>query len=255
MERQLSPTPADLVDDARVTFRSLDVAFDRAMEGWRARSGPVEVLFSGGVDSSLIAWELRDRPAVRLRTIGLPASADLATAEGAARLLNLPWSGVRISEPEVRATAASLGPELERLTSVVRPVAVAVALAIEHAESNTILCGQGADELFLGYAHFRGLSPVAAGARLDADLARLRGTVWPLTERLAGRWGKTIGAPYLDPEFVAIALAIPIELRLPQPGPKALFRTWALHRGLPAVLAERPKRALQYGSGVARALR
>jgi len=62
-------------------------------------------------------------------------------------------------------------------------------------------------------------------------------------------------APFLDPVFVAAATAVPIESRLPTPGAKSLWRAWARSRGLPAAIAERPKRALQYGTGVERWLR
>ncbi|MGI0156221.1 MAG: asparagine synthase-related protein, partial [Thermoplasmata archaeon] len=66
--------------------------------------------------------------------------------------------------------------------------------------------------------------------------------------------GRSIFAPYLDPKFVAVARSIRIELRQPGARPKGFFRDWAETQGVPAAIAQRPKRALQYGSGIDRLL-
>ncbi len=131
---------------------------------------------------------------------------------------------------------------------------VAFALAVERSPPGPVLCGQGADELFLGYAHFRGLDVVAAAERSEADLKQLLERDWPVSQRIAERLGRSVVAPYLHPEFVRAARAIPIELRRPDPTPKGFFRQWALRRGLPPAIATRPKRALQFGSGIDRLL-
>ncbi|MCI4362600.1 MAG: asparagine synthase-related protein, partial [Thermoplasmata archaeon] len=131
-----------------------------------------------------------------------------------------------------------------------RSVLVALALAFDVPSPGTFLLGQGADELFGGYAHFRGLSEPAAESRRNSDWRKLVEEDWPATRDLANAAGVVLGAPYLDPEFSQLALA----QRLPMVGTpgltKPLLREWAKHRGIPQTLADRPKRAFQYGSGI-----
>jgi len=233
----------------------LDVALDRALRPWRAASDPLALLYSGGLDSSVIAWELRSRPRFQLFTIGTRESPDLRAAEEGARILELPWVPAVVTAADVEEVRARVALELSGLSPVQRSVQLSFATALARAPSVPLLCGQGADELFLGYAHYRGIDPGTAGARADADLERLIRDDWPRSLRIAGILGRAVAAPYLDPGFVAAARSIPLERRLPTPEPKAFFRDWAIGRGLPGPLARRPKRALQYGSGIDRLLR
>ncbi len=235
-------------------FAPLDRGLEIALGRWRDSTEPVTVLASGGVDSGLLAWELRTRPNVTCLTVGVDGSPDLREAEESSRLIPGGWLRVAVTVEEVRATGDRVGVRYGGLSRVERSVLTALAVAMAHAPSRTVLCGQGADELFLGYAHFRGLGLREAASRSEADLTRLRERDWPLAQDLARSLGRELFAPYLDPEFVREAQSYPIEQRLPGDEPKRLFRRWAIHRGLPAGVAARPKRALQYGSGVDRAV-
>jgi asparagine synthase (glutamine-hydrolysing) len=231
---------------------ALDSAFALAMEPWTRIESPFTLLFSGGVDSGLLAWELRRRAGLSLITIGIRGSPDLRAAEESAALIGTRWMAHEITPSEVREAMRRIQGETAGLPRTSRSVLLALELALVNAPGTTVLCGQGADELFLGYAHFRGLAPGEAAARSETDLRLLLERDWPRSQRLAQRSGRNLSAPYLHPAFVATARAIPIERRLPHPVPKGLFRRWAMRRGLPPEIASRPKRALQYGSGVDR---
>lgn len=241
-------------DDAE-GHRSLDRAWDSALADLRAEEEDLVVLFSGGVDSSLIAWELRNRPGVRLLTAGTRGSPDLAAAEEVARQIGMPWSAAIVGPVDVREAAREVQESVGPLGRTDLSVQTAFSLAVGRAPSGSLVCGQGVDELFLGYAHFRGLGEAPALRRSEADLEKLVEVDWPRSQRIAALHRRNVRAPYLDDRFVAAARAIPIAWRLPVPNPKAYFRAWAVHRGLPQALAQRPKRALQFGSGVERALR
>jgi asparagine synthase (glutamine-hydrolysing) len=234
---------------------TLDVAFEAAIRRCVAGSTKPVVLFSGGVDSGLLAWELRGTPGCSLFTVGRDGSEDLENAEPAAAEVGLPWLGRRLDDDDLRTTVAAVASDLAEVPGPRRGIFVALAAAIAHAPDGRLVCGQGADELFFGYAHYRGLSAAAASARSSTDLATLLEQDWPLTQRVAGRWDRELVAPYLDSDFLTAARGIPPEDRLPGVQTKELFRRWAADRGLPARLAGRPKRALQYGSGVDRWLR
>jgi asparagine synthase (glutamine-hydrolysing) len=235
-------------------FDALDVAFTRSIAGSRVSATTPVVLFSGGVDSGLLAWELRRQPGLQLSTVGTAGSRDLAAAKEGAAIVGVPWVPVEVNRCDVRSIVERTRSLLSDSGPTSRSVQTAFALAVERAPAGDLLCGQGADELFLGYAHFQNLSPTAASERSTTDLDRLLRHDWPLSQRIARELGRSVVAPYLEAGFIEAAQSVPIERRLPRPTPKDFFRRWASRRGLPAAIADRPKRALQFGSGIDRLL-
>jgi asparagine synthase (glutamine-hydrolysing) len=213
-------------------------------------AGPISLLFSGGLDSSLIAWLLPPDSAVALVAVGVEGAADLAAAQDAAERLHRPLKIHLLRRDDIRAAWSRLHEEVGHLREPARSVAIAFAMATEAAEPGTVLCGQGADELFYGYAHFRGLPEGETRRRAVEDLARLTDHDWPRALRIGRRVGRDLRAPYLDARVrtAATGLAPPG----PAEVPKIALRQAAALAGLPTVLVDRPKRALQYGSGVAR---
>jgi asparagine synthase (glutamine-hydrolysing) len=232
----------------------LDVALESALNHLPP-TGPLAVLFSGGVDSGLLAWELRGRPGVVLTTFGLERSADVVAARSAARLVGLPWAPTTAPPEEVERMSSRVEEWVGPLTATERSFETAFALGVQGAPYAEVVCGQGADELFFGYAHFRSLDPDRAAQRAEADLAALTERGWPREREIARRLGRSVSAPFLDPDFVRAARSIPARERLAGDAPKSFFRTWARRRGLPSEIAARPKKALQFGSGVDQLLR
>ena len=209
-------------------------------------------LFSGGLDSALVAWLVPVPQRVRLVSIGVEGAADLAAArEGARQMRRNVETRVR-SVPVILEGYRRWQGELDPLREPARSVTLAFALATEAAPAGLVLCGQGADELFYGYAHFRGLSEDDARRRAVEDLADLETAAWPRAVRIGKAMGRTLRAPYLDPRVGAAAAAFPPP-RAGEPA-KAALRRAATLAGLPTSLVERPKRALQDGSGVSKVL-
>ena len=248
--------PAPAVDlPAPVGFEPLDRAFDRSMRSLLENAGRLTVLFSGGVDSSLLAYSLRHHPGLHLVTVGVEGSVDLANGRSASELLRLPWRGAIVGPTEMVEVLTSSDDLLEGASGSARSVAVSLGLAVRATEPSTVVTAQGVDELFLGYAHFRGLAGSALQKRYHEDLSGLLEREWPRARRIAQRMGRVLVAPFLEPELLPLCEAIPLEIRAQRPGSKPWFRSWAQHRGLPTELVERPKKALQFGSGIDRMLR
>ncbi len=222
----------------------------------RARGGAsCTVLFSGGLDSSLLAHLLPKPPDPRLVTVGVAGAPDLAAARAGALELGLLHEVREVSRESVLRRARDPSVVPEGLREPLRSVRVSLALALEATTpGGTVLLGQGADELFFGYRHYRGLSPSAARARAEADLARLREVEWPWTVAWASRAGVRVEAPYLDDAVVELARRLRVPDLAGGERPKEALRRVARSLGLPQALVDRPKRAFQYGSRVASVL-
>ncbi len=145
----------------------------------RDEDGPVTVLFSGGLDSALVAWLVPVPQRVRLVAIGVEGAADLAAAREGARQMRRNVETRVLSVPGILEGYRRWQGELDPLREPARSVTLAFALATEAAPAGLVLCGQGADELFYGYAHFRGLSEDDARRRAVEDLADLETAAWP----------------------------------------------------------------------------
>lgn len=261
-----SSSPAGTVapPDLRLLGEELRAAVVRTVAGRREAS----LLFSGGIDSSLVGHLLRplvDRRELDLDvvTVGASGAPDIANAEHAAAQLGLSWRGVTLRAEEIREAAAHVrellglpmatgaAPPLEKgAERVALEVQTGMFLALRATRSEAVLCGQGADELFLGYAHFASLRGTELKLRQGADLTQLIEQDLPATERIAGSFKKRVLAPYLDPRWLAIVNAVPLEQRRPHGVPKGLLREVASSLQLPPALVDRPKKAFQYGSGI-----
>ena len=214
----------------------------------------VSVAYSGGVDSSIVAWIAARLVPTDLVVIGVPGSPDLGAAKAGAELLGLPLTVRLVTPRDLHDALSRWSADLDGLGGTMRSVMVATALAIEAAPQRLVALGQGADELFFGYAHFLGADDVEAGRVAEDDLARLRERDWPVAGRIARSMGHELFSPFLDDAVIRSARAVPVSDHRAGNERKSLLRDVARSLGLPEALCSRPKKAFQYGSGVHRAL-
>ncbi|KLK87340.1 asparagine synthase [Methanoculleus sediminis] len=214
------------------------------------RSDEGAVAFSGGVDSALVA-HLARLPCV---AVGLQGSHDLERAEKAARMMGLDLAIVTPTEDEV---AEALARVVRVIPDPTNPLEASIATTLSFvaawAEENghtRILAGQGADELFGGYARYLTSPDLAAELERDfADLARQR----TRDQVVAALHGAYFSMPYLDVRVVRAAQAIPAAERVRGGVRKHPLREVA-KRHIPAEIATAEKKAMQYGSGIWRAM-
>ncbi|HEY6238036.1 MAG TPA: asparagine synthase-related protein [Thermoplasmata archaeon] len=244
--------PSREVREARV---DVGQALRDAARRWAETRPKIGVLFSGGLDSSLTALLLSPHAAVSLWTLGLPNSKDLPDARSGAVALGLPLHEILFSAPDVREVLALPRAGWADPREPGRSVRLSLFLALRGCGETNLSLGQGADELFYGYARYARLDGPAAIAAASSDYLRLIDEDWPWTAGIAVSLGKEVGSIFLDPEVARRARRLPPPATMLGEPPKAHLRAIARSLGLAPQLAERPKRALQYGTGIERLVR
>jgi len=216
------------------------------------------VAFSGGVDSALLAARLD----VPLYVAGFPGSHDVQAAREAAALLDADLSVVELDhgilERSVPDVVAATGRTNAMDVEIALPLYLVASRAAEDG-FDRLAVGQGADELFGGYAK---VANASGDSRVAADTVRgarreLLGTLPAQLPRdvLAIRAGGVEPvAPLLADRVVASALSLPGTLLVSSRGDRKYALRLATRVWLPDPLAFREKKALQYGSLVAREL-
>lgn len=228
--------------------------------------GSVLVLFSGGVDCSLVAYcAAKTGTEVVLVLVGFDSPRTGQTAgmlpdralarESFANLQQL-LPNSRLTLLEVDVLYAEYLAARPRVVQLMAPantemdllIAAAFHFAAQASPSPVLLSGLGADELFAGYARHARSADLAAD--LTVELARIDVRNLGRDDRVMACHGKEARYPFLDEAFVAAAAAVPLGLRL-GPEPKYLLREVARLFGL-GVAAAAPKRAIQFGARLAK---
>lgn len=225
----------------------LDQAIETAV-GLR-KDGAV-VALSGGVDSALVAAIARRECVV----VGVEGSHDLKMAREVAEMLDLQLEAAVIDPGRIEEALGQVLAVIPRATPVDASIAATLYFVVEVAKDlgyKRILAGQGADELFGGYARY--LDIESLGEELERDFRGLPAQA-ARDQAVAGIFGARFSLPYLDVRVVRAAMAIPPEEKVKDGIRKRPLREVAARR-MPADIAYREKKAMQYGSGVMREMK
>lgn len=209
----------------------------------------VGILFSGGVDSTLLAvLTQRSGKEVFLYTAGVEASEDIIWARKVASFLCLP---LRI------ALAQNIEDEIRDVITVIETtdvmkvgVALPFHLACRMAKADgckVILSGLGSEELFAGYRRHKEAKDINNECLNGLLSMHSRDLYRDDTITMAHQL--ELRVPFLDDALVTYALSIPGKYKLEDGQDKAILRQAALLLGVPKAVAYRKKRAAQYGSG------
>lgn len=210
-------------------------------------SGICVSALSGGVDSAYVA-AIAGLPAV---SSGFTGSHDLSAAQTVASVLHLSLTVHEIQEPEIIDALVQVVPVLPEPTVLNTEIAVAEYFIFRTAQkcgASAVLTGQGADELFAGYARY------GRASHLREDLDHDYATYHLQQERdrsVAALWGIDILQPFMNPRVVAVSRTLQQEDLVDGDLRKVALRR-AAESCLPHDLAWLPKKAMQYGTGVAK---
>jgi asparagine synthase (glutamine-hydrolysing) len=244
------------VTDRRAAVASVRDAVETRLDA--VATDGLAIAFSGGIDSSILAARL-DAP---LYVAGFPESHDVAAARSAADALDREVRVIEIDhdaiESAVPAVAGAIGRTNAMDVSIALPLFL-VARRVAADGHDRLAVGQGADELFGGYAK---VAKAPTDPRVEADTVRgaRRETMLTLPDQLERdvlalrAAGVEPVAPLLHDDVVRAALELPGDLLVTDRGERKWALRLAARAWLPDRIAFREKKAVQYGSLVSREL-
>ncbi len=226
----------------------------------------VAVAYSGGVDSSIIALLTKLCEAdIHLICVSLDDQKETAFAEKAARALGLPIHLVTYSIDDVEETLPSVLWLIEEFNPVNASIAVPMFWAAEQSTKlgfHILLAGQGGDELFGGYRryleHYRRYGLTGLQKRLYQDVVSAHESNFQRDNKVCTFHKTELRLPFADWEVIHFSLSIPADLKIVSPGDglrKRVLRQTAKKLGIPKLIVEKPKKAIQYTTGVTQAMK
>jgi len=225
----------------------------------------VAVAFSGGLDSSVIAVLAKACGVrVHLVSVGLEDQPEIRFVEEAAEELGLPLHLTTYTPKDVEKVL----PRVLWLIEEPNPMKVSVAIPFywvaETASKlgyKVLLAGQGGDELFGGYQRYlREYAHHGAEAVRDAmyrDVASSYEVNFQRDNQVCAFHKVELRLPFADREIVDFSLSLPVDLKIDSVRGlrKIILRAVAEMLGMPPFIFNRPKKAIQYATGVDGALR
>ena len=218
--------------------------------------GKVGILFSGGVDSVVIAQIARQFAEVTCYTAGLEGAQDLEYARRAAKEMGLEHKVRVIKYEEVSSYIKRVVGTIKEANIMKVGVGIPIFASCEIAEEKILLAGFGGEELFVGYAKFKKFSDWDDLQKKLWD--GLYAIGWKDKYRdclIAQANGKEIRSPLLDFELIRLVMRVHPKYKIDKKQDKLLLRKIAKDIGLPEFAYNRPKKATQYGSGIDKAIR
>ncbi len=221
----------------------------------------VGMIFSGGVDSVLIAKIISDFGwNLKCYCVGKKGSEDIKNAEKVAKDLGFDLSVIYIDERTVEAVLPEIIETIELNGLLQVEVAVPMYLAAKAGSEDGIkvmFTGQGADELFAGYWWYKDVVREEGFLKLHdklwEDIDLLYDDTLEREDKVTMANSVELRVPYLDRNVVQCAMRISPRLKIKDgedPTRKWVHRRVAARIGVPYYTAYREKDMAQSGSGV-----
>ncbi len=210
------------------------------------------VALSGGLDSTIIAYMIRERSPQGISVISKDfVATDLTYCQMAASRLDI---GTRIVQPDtpqiLEAISECIG-ILGNFNNIEIRNSAVMYLAIKAAKemgSHSLVTGDGADEIFAGYDFLCRISH----DRLATELRRIRSVMHFTSADMGKHMGIKIESPFLDPDLLEAAANIRPEMLIGMHNGARMGKMILRHLfkdRIPHQIAWRAKSPMQDGAG------
>ncbi len=221
------------------------------LEGYSNKiEGKIAVSFSGGLDSSLLAWIFRESSPL-LITIGLRDSEDIRASKESSKELGLEHFVYEVSEKEIKQAVSSV------CAAASTPMDISLASGFyivskvaKEQGAEVLLIGQLADELYGGYKKYESVPLDKLNGVLYEDLKK---AILALRRdsKIVLSNGVLPVFPYGFKTFLLGSLSLPPHLKVQKAGLRKIGEIL----GLPKKIIASKKKAFQYGSKIDKAVR
>lgn len=219
----------------------------------------VSLLFSGGVDSTLIAVILkRLNVDFTCYTIGTENSQDLRYAKKISHDMDIKLKYNIISQEDVEDYFYDTVNAIEDTNLMKIGVGMTMNMTAHLASLDNhkvILSGQGADELFCGYNRYKNKydTPEKLLDELTENLNDMYHVNLERDDKACMNNSLELRVPYLDRKVIKLASQLPLEYMIHSNEDnirKHILRDIAYELGMDEEIAYRPKKAAQYATGI-----
>jgi len=208
------------------------------------------ILFSGGVDSTLIALICKQAKADFIcYCVGIEGSPDLVWAEEIAKKYKFKLKTKVFSPNEIEPLFKKTAKMLEHVDILSVGVGSVLVAGIELGKGDGIadfFSGLGSEEIFAGY-HFHSETD-----DVHAECWKRLKTMWGRDIRRDSSVAKGLNvnlfAPFIDDTVIRVAMGISVKKKINNENKKIILREIAEDLGLDKKYAWRAKKAAQYGS-------
>jgi asparagine synthase (glutamine-hydrolysing) len=251
------PKPITMDEAAKKLQAFLEQLIQRRVHGLKE----VAVAFSGGLDSSLVAY-LASKLGVKVNLflVSMENQPETEEAMVASDKLNLPLQVHLFKDSDVEKAL----PKVVDLIEEPDPIKASIGLpfywvAEKAAEAGfrVLLAGQGADELFGGYQRYvneyckEGSEKVRK--TMFNDVAKIHESNLERDLKITAFHDIELRLPFASFELAEFALSLPIECKIEKKTDtlrKLVLRKVALNAGMPSSVVDKPKKAVQYSTGI-----
>ncbi len=254
---QTEPKPITVDDAAKKVELFLIESIQRRVHG----ISEVAVAFSGGLDSSLVAF-LAAKCGVKVRLLHVSLENQMETEQAieAAEQLNLPLQVHLFKDSDMEAVLPKVVELIEEPDPIKASIGIPFYWAAQKAAEEglkVMLAGQGADELFGGYQRYVTEYCKAGSEKVRqtmfSDVVNIYLSNLERDMKITSFHDVELRLPFASFELAQFAVNLPVECKLekkPDTLRKLILRKVASNLGIPASVTDKPKKAVQYSTGI-----